>query len=376
MNLVLALGHNDLRLFLRNRASFAWLFVMPLVFVYFMGFANRGPGSPSNPRPTVVVENADTGFLGGSFLEILGDQGLNVVEPARAGNAKRGIRIPAGFTDAVLAGKQAKLEFEKVLGSDVAAAALVEIRVLRAVIALDSHLLEHATGSGGSPPTAEALRAIRAREDPVRLEASFAGRKPIPTGFSFSLPGVLVMYLMMNLLIFGATSVAGERRNGVLKRTAIHPVSRGQLVAGKLYGLMLLAGVQIVFLLLCGVLLFHVPIGDRLGGILVVLLVYAWVAASLGLFVGVVVRAEDKVVGLCVLSSMVMAALGGCWWPLEVVPESVRFIAHFFPTAWALDALHQLISFGAGLESAAKELGVLGLFGLAANAAAVRWFRP
>jgi|GEM_PF-2890677 len=40
-----------------------------------------------------------------------------------------------------------------------------------------------------------------------------------------------------------------------------------------------------------------------------------------------------------------------------------------------MDALHQLITFGAGLESAIDEIGVLALFGLAANLAAIRWFR-
>ena len=120
---------------------------------------------------------------------------------------------------------------------------------------------------------------------------------------------------------------------------------------------------------------FKVNLGDQLGSILLVLLVYVWVAASLGLLVGSVVRAEDKVAGLCVLASLVMAALGGCWWPLEIVPDGVKVIAHCVPTGWAMDALHQLITFGGGLGGASTALGVLALFGLAANIAAVKFFR-
>ena len=55
--------------------------------------------------------------------------------------------------------------------------------------------------------------------------------------------------------------------------------------------------------------------------------------------------------------------------------QLLRFLAYCFPTGWAMDALHQLITFGAGLESAIDEIGVLALFGLAANLAAIRWFR-
>ena len=372
---VLTIGHNDLRVFLRNKASFIWLFLMPLAFVYFMGFANRGPGDPANPRPGVLVDNQDTGFLGRVFLDELGAQGLSVLGPTNAADAKRGVRVPTNFTAEVLAGRQGQVEFFTVQGSGDAAAALVELRLARALIAINSHLLEHATAARGAAPTAEAMAALRKREDPVRLDVRFAGRKPIPSGFSFSLPGVMVMYLMMNLLIFGGAALAWERRTGVLRRLSAYPIRRGSLIAGKLYGLMLLALVQIVLFLLAGRFLFGVNLGDRLGGILLTLLVYAWVASSLGVLIGSIVCGEDKVPGLCVLSSLIMAALGGCWWPLELVPATVRTIAHCIPTGWAMDALHQLITFGAGLGAAKEEIAVLALFGAAANLAAVRFFK-
>ena len=99
------------------------------------------------------------------------------------------------------------------------------------------------------------------------------------------------------------------------------------------------------------------------------------IAASLGVLAGSVVRAEDKVVGLCVLASLVMAALGGCWWPLEVVPDFARVLAHCVPSGWAMDALNRLITFGDTLRSAWRPLAVLTGFGLAANTLAARCFR-
>jgi ABC-type multidrug transport system permease subunit len=94
-----------------------------------------------------------------------------------------------------------------------------------------------------------------------------------------------------------------------------------------------------------------------------------------GVLIGSLIRAEDKVTGLCVLASLVMAALGGCWWPLEVVPDFAKTLAHTVPTGWALDALHQLITFGAGLETAVRPLAVLAFCAIGANLAAMKWFR-
>ena len=211
--------------------------------------------------------------------------------------------------------------------------------------------------------------------NPVSLNASSPGRKPVPSGFNFSLPGNLVMYLMMNLLIFGGATIAAERRNGVIKRLMVHPVTRLELVMGKIYGLMLLGVVQILFFLAVGKFLFHVNLGANLPAVTLTLLVFAWVAGSLGVLVGSLAAAQDRVTGICVLASLLMAALGGCWWPLEIGPPVMKTIALCLPTGWALQALHQLISFGSGFDAVLLPLAVLLGFGAVANLLAARFFR-
>lgn len=376
MKHIFDIGHLDLRLFFKNRSAYVWLFAVPLAFVYFMGFANRGAGHPYNRTPPVLIENADTNFLGRIFLDELRAQDMWLLSPTNQEAPARVIQIPANFTSNALAFKQTKLKFLKRDDSGEADAALIEVRLVRALIALNGHLLETAAQTNGGGAFNEAqLRDIMARTNPVSLNVRFAGRQPVPSGFNFSLPGNLVMYLMMNLLIFGGSTIAAERRNGVIKRLMLHPVTHFQLVMGKIYGLMLLGSVQILFFLAVGKFLFHVNLGANLPGVTITLLVFAWVAASLGVLVGSLSAAEDRVVGICVLASLLMAALGGCWWPLEIGPPALKTIALCTPTGWALQALHQLISFGSGFDAVVVPLAVLGAFGVAANLLAARFFR-
>lgn len=376
MKRICDIGHTDLRLFLKRKSAYVWLFAMPPAFVYFMGFANRGPGDPSNRKPPVLVENQDTSFLGQIFLDELGAQGMWLLSPTNRETAARGIRIPAAFTSNALQRTQTRLEFFRREESAEADAAIIEVRLVRALIAMNGHLLEAATRPGASNTFTEAtLYEVMAAPNPVTLNARFAGRKPVPSGFSFSLPGNLVMYLMMNLLIFGGATVAAERRTGVIKRLAVHPVTRGEIVMGKIYGLMLLGAVQIVFFLAVGKFALGVNLGANLPAVMLTLLVFAWVAGSLGVLAGCLLSSEDRVAGVCVLASLLMAALGGCWWPLELAPPTLKMIALCLPTGWAMQALHQLISFGSGLEAVVLPLAVLLGFGTAANLLAARFFR-
>jgi ABC-2 type transport system permease protein len=376
MKRLLVIGQNDLRLFFKRKSSYLWLFAVPLAFIYFMAYAVRGPGDPANRQAPVLVENLDTNFLGRLFLEEMGAQGMWLVDPTNRDSAARVVRIPPDFTERVLRLEPVKVLFTRRKNSAEADAALIELRLVRALIAMNGHILEAATENHAPAKLSEeSLRAVMARPDPVTLRARFAGRKPVPSGFSFSLPGNLVMYLMLNLLIFGGATMAAERRNGVIRRLSLYPVSRMQIVQGKIYGLMLLGAAQIVFFLLLGRFAFHINLGANLPAVTLTLLVFSWVAGSLGVLVGCVVDAEDRVAGICVLTSLLMAALGGCWWPLEIGPPALRTVALCLPTGWALAALHQVISFGSGFGAVLKPLAVLGGFGLVANALAARFFR-
>ena len=97
--------------------------------------------------------------------------------------------------------------------------------------------------------------------------------------------------------------------------------------------------------------------------------------AALGVLVGAVVKGPEAVQGICTLGAIIMAALGGCWWPLEIVPDFVRRIGYAFPTAWTMDALHQLISFGGGIGDIITELLLIAAFAVLSSLLAARFLR-
>jgi len=228
MREIFQIAINDVRLFLKDKSGYVWLFLAPLGFIYFTGVPSNGPQSaPSNPKPSVVIENLDTGFMGTLLMEEMNAQGMRVLDAKSNEKADRRIVIPTDLTDKIQAEERVKLNYVKMEGSGDESAAMIEMRLLQATLAINANLVQWATHrTDDQALTESALRAIMEEEDPVQLEASFAGRNPVPSGFKQSLPGNLVMFIMMNVLIFGGTSVASERKNGVLRRLAALPISR------------------------------------------------------------------------------------------------------------------------------------------------------
>jgi ABC-type multidrug transport system permease subunit len=110
---------------------------------------------------------------------------------------------------------------------------------------------------------------------------------------------------------------------------------------------------------------------------MIALVMFSWASfnASLGILLGNFARSRAQMVGIGVLSTNVLAGLGGCWWPIEITPDWMQTLARFLPTGWAMDGLHKLISFGYGAPAAIPH--VLGLIAAAfvVGVFAVRTFR-
>jgi len=167
----------------------------------------------------------------------------------------------------------------------------------------------------------------------------------------------------MMTTIYGAVFLTIEKREGMLRRQLTLPMSRRGLLAGKVAGRVLVAGIQMAILVVAGRLLFRLDFGSSPLGLASILVSYAFAVAGIATFLGAVLENPEQASSVGMLVSLVMAALGGCWWPAEVMPAWLRAAAHVFPTTWAMEAFHTVISFGEGVGAVAAPCTVLIAFG-------------
>jgi len=368
---------NDLRLTARDRTSFIWMLAMPIVMMWFFGGIGGGSRDGGPPPITLTLENRDDGWLSRALADELRDERLNLREPTdevREQGAVRTLVVPAGFTDGVLAGKQQVLRLVKEADSDEAYGMAAQAHIVRGLVRTIGRLAE--MDDLASPDTETLFRELGERPPLVAVDVSSAGRgRPVPSGFAQSVPGNLTFLVLMMTLIYGAVFLTLERTEGMLRRQIVLPMSRGRVFMGKLAGRLLMCGMQIIALVLAGKFLFGLSFGNSLPALLLLLGSFALSVAGLATLLGAVTQTPGQASSIGWLSSMVMAAMGGCWWPAELMPDWLRTAAHVFPTAWAMDGFHALISFGQGLSAVVLPSLVLAAFGLGASMLASRLLR-
>jgi hypothetical protein len=101
------IASNDARYLLMKRETILWTFVMPIIFLYFIGTVTGGDGGGGRGRPSVSLEAPAGGFLAGEVGRRLDEAGFAVVAAgagATSGRAARRLVLPPAFTDSVLAG--------------------------------------------------------------------------------------------------------------------------------------------------------------------------------------------------------------------------------------------------------------------------------
>ena len=381
--MIFLLAVNDLRLTMRDRASFFWMLLMPIAFMWIFGQLSGG-GSSGPPKFTLSVEDRDGGWLARALIaELEGDQvALRLIGEVGAADQPTAVRtlvIPAGFTAQVLAGEQQTLALVKDAGADEDFSLAAEVHVTRTIVRMIGRLVEigaAAEADGGPRAPAEEFRQLGGRTPLVALEVSTAGRgRPVPGGLAQSVPGMLTMTVLMMTVIYGGVFLTSEKKSRMLSRQVALPLTRRQIVVGKLCGRFLIAGAQIAVLVAAGRFLFGVSFGDSPAGLLLLLASYALAVAGLAVLLGALLRTPEQASGIGWMLSMVLAAMGGCWWPSEVVPDWLWKAAHVLPTAWAMDAFHELISFGSGVEAIVGPSAALVAFGLLFAGLGARFLR-
>jgi ABC-type transport system involved in multi-copper enzyme maturation permease subunit len=156
-------------------------------------------------------------------------------------------------------------------------------------------------------------------------------------------PSYIVLFAFFLVLTVGWLFVA-ERRQGTMKRLGAAPLTRSQILLGKLIPCFLLSLFQGFFLLGAGRLVFGMSWGPQPWWLAAVVCSTSLAAMGLAMLVAAVARTESQVAIYGTLLVLVMAGLSGSLMgDRSLMPEQMQEISRVTPHAWALDAYRQIL---------------------------------
>ncbi len=159
-----------------------------------------------------------------------------------------------------------------------------------------------------------------------------------------SVAGMAVMMLLFTLTSCASVLLA-EREDGMLKRLFALPMPRGAVLLGKAMLVLIVGSLQLLLLYVFGEWLFEV--GLFRDPVTLVILAGTWVltGGAFGMFLAAASQSRKQAEGLATLLILLMAALGGCWFPIQLMnlPPILDLICRSTMTYWAMTGMQGML---------------------------------
>jgi ABC-2 type transport system permease protein len=128
-------------------------------------------------------------------------------------------------------------------------------------------------------------------------------------------------------------------------------------------------------LLAIGRLAFGVSLGPQPWALALPVVGIVFAGTAFGLVVAGLARSRESVLPLGSIVIVTMAAVGGCWWPIDLEPRWMRRVALAFPTTWAMAGFNDLMIRRQTVRAALLPTAVLLGYGLLYLAVGLILFR-
>jgi len=382
----LAVAWKDLQVLFKDRGQLAVLFLMPVMFASVIGSAFGG----GTPGLAVYLVNQDMGPYSAQIVETLHEiealriEELDTVEQADKqvadGQALAAIVIPPDFSRKVDAFEPTQVRVivdptQQQYGGIITG---IMNEVVTPVIyqgeiqyGIRTVMDESGAFDQADPQVRSAVEAQTMGVVMTQLAEMFENPQITVTGedlegvetqsldsaYSYTMPSYAVMFAFF---IVGtiAASILTEKEEGTFRRLLASPLHRGSIIAGKMLAYMLVVGLQVLVVLGVGSAFFDVPLGDSPLGLVLVTLVLALAAASLGMLVAALARTRSQVDAVGMVIGIVLGAVGGAIIP---IPREgfLHLLSQFTPHAHAIEGYLKLMSQGAGVVEILPQVGLL-----------------
>jgi ABC-2 type transport system permease protein len=416
MRTLFEIARQDLRIFLASRGNLVGLLFTPVLMTLIIGFVNGGMFSSGPTLIRVDVIDNDQSELSREFVDALRSANDTLVLCPMDGSEEVNCRINNGVSfsegeveDRLLEGTTlAAIEIPPGFEADVRTYKPVEITYYSKEDfnapsfirqAVDAALQQVNGAAVAAQVGSEVLGPIYGQELPADLEdqlyeqaASLWAAEPVAivyqqsgevqqasalkslqVGLGQSVPGMGSMFVMFTVF-GGMTTLIVERKEWTLQRLASMPISKAQLLGGKILARFSLGLLQYLVVFAVG-LAIGMPLGESPLGLVLVAIGFTLAITALSFALGSRLENEQQASGFGLLLSLILAPLGGAWWPLSIVPRFMQVVGHISPIAWAMDAFSSLIFENGSVGSILLPVGVLVGFAALAFVFAVRTFR-
>lgn len=388
MHTITKLVYKDFLVIIRDRGGLAMLFLMPMALVLIMTSLQDNTFKAINESGiNLIILNNDPDSLGTAIeAEIVRSNFFNVhrningqkpseqsvKEAVASGRYQIGIVIPAKATQRIR--ERVQQNVMKIFSGDTAKTQMANDSVnimlyvdpatknsLRST--LQGSIREYSARVESRIVLHELTREINSRMmmplpdlNMIRQETVFYKEEYVARGNKTVIPNSVqhnvpawTLFAMFFIVIPFASAMIKEREDGSLARLLTMPCTYAGIMMSKILVYLMVCFLQFVLILLMGVYLFPLlglpalVVDGRVFSLSVMAVTAAFAAIGYGISVGTIARTHQQAAIFASISVVILAAVGGIWVPVFIMPPLLREISIASPLNWGLNGFYDIL---------------------------------
>lgn len=360
---LLAVMSKELRQLRRDRITLAMIVGIPVMQLVLFGYAinlnlrglSAGVADQANTAGSraLVMDMVATGVIEPTLAANTPQQ---LMDALRRGEISVGVVVPPDFERRRIDGREAVQVL--VDGSDtvVQGAALQ----LAQMPMDDSRALANATG---------------ARETTPRQIGVVSFYNPERRSAVNIVPGLIGVILTMTMVLFTGVSIVRERERGNMELLIATPITRGELMIGKVLPYVAIGLVQTTLVLLLGLWLFQVPVRGSVLDVYLAAMLLVVANLTLGLLISTRAQSQFQAMQMTFFVFLPSILLSGFMFPFAGMPRAIQWFAEILPLTHFLRLIRGIMLRGAGIAELWRDVAALVAFTAVMMTAAILRFR-
>ncbi|WP_310830457.1 ABC transporter permease [Paenibacillus pedocola] len=364
MNNILTIGWNMVKRTIGTRRGMLMYILLPSIVV--AGIISITGGVAEGSDTTLLYTNRDTGAGGKHLLAELEKTGdYKLVESSDEEKMKEsvigqkgvaGLLIPADYTTELLNGTQPQLTVYELKASEDSVLIKMKAAAIAGEMLVTAGTVKGAAGAG--EPEAQFTAILQQAEQhnvgSIRTDYNLYPRQTLGI-----ITGLTLMFLM-NLVTSTVNLIMDDRRGRTMMRMYSAPVRAYEIALGNFLGSFLVGIIQIAVVLSLGKWVLRYDYEIPMYLYFLVLAAFMLVSMGIAGTVAGLIRNPRNAGMLNALILTPTCMLGGCFWPLTIMPEYMQKAANFTPQKWAIQAV-DIAATGGGWNELWLPFAVLGL---------------
>lgn len=324
----------------RDTRSLLLAFALPVLLLLLFGYAISWD---VRDIPTAVLDQ-DRSARSRQLVEAFRSSGYFTIDrhlerPSEAdalldgGEVRMVLVIPVGFARALDAGRSAQVQ-ALVDGSDANTATIT---------------LAHA-GAIVQTHSRRAIVSAQSFEPPIKAQTRVWYNEELLSR-NMIVPGLVAVIMMIIAAMLTSLTIAREWERGTMEQLASTPVSRVEVVIGKLIPYLLIGLIDVVTVSVIGVLFFDVPFRGSAPLLIGMSFAFLTGALGLGMFISAVARSQLLATQMAMVATFLPAfLLSGFMYAIDVMPPVLRAVTYLVPARYFLVVTRGIFLKGVGTE--------------------------